>query len=249
MKSAEAIILAKRSFGEADEIIVALTKDYGKLNFRSRGAKRSGAKLSGGLQELNRLDIYFATGRGLPIITDLRGRQSFPNIKSSLAKLRSAAAGAETLEKITPDGSPESATGDIILFAQLSSYLYALENYDGRDENISLAPLFFIYQTLTAHGFRPELEKCAICGRAIAGASNLSFSPASGGVIDERCLKRDPTALAISAEALSLLKWWCTAAPQEILADKRSFARRAELARIIERFAQWHLGFPIELKL
>lgn len=253
MRSTEAIIIGKRPYGEADEIISALTKESGKLRLRARGIKKHRAKLAGSLQLLNRLEIYFVIGRGMPIATDAAAVENFPAIKKSGAKLQAAAIICSFVDRLLPVSSadwPDKHSGvDAALWEQFLNYLETLERDRGQENRFALAPALFVYQMLVFHGFRPTLAKCAVCGRVTGADERLSFSPSAGGVIDARCLDADPAAPPISAATRNLLTRWQTAPAEEILADPESFLKRRELARVIERFGEWHLGFPIELKL
>lgn len=242
MQSTEAIILKKRPHSEADEILSVLTKEHGKLQLRARGIKKNGAKLAGSLQLLNRLEIYFVVGRGWPIVTDGTGRESFPAIKKSAAKLRAAAIVGALIDRLLPDSS-----ADPLLWEQLLEYLETLERAGESESRFALAPVLFVYQMLNRHGFRPTLEQCAVCGRTVKNSEKLSFSVSAGGIIDERCLGIDPAAPPVSAEIRRLLEHWQTAPLGKILADPKSFSRRRELTRIVERFGEWHLGFQLGL--
>lgn len=262
MRRAEAIILAKRTFGEADELVTVLTKGQGKALFVARGVKKASAKHKGALAELNWLEIYYVVGRGLPIITDTVVKESFPQLKGNLLKLRAGQLISRLLERSLPLGDPastrsprsgeaglgEAGEADRLVWPVFVEHLFFLEQC-GKESSTELLPAIFTYKMLNLQGFSPELERCVICHREAKLNANLSFSASAGGVIHNSCVGAEPTALAFGSDEHALLLDWHNLSVAEILGKSISYQKHGTLCRIIERFASWHLGFPVELGL
>ncbi len=240
MKCVEALILEKRSVGEADEILICYTKERGKIQIRARGVKKPSAKLGGSLQEFNWLKVYFVEGKSRPIVTDVALIESFSAIKASLGKLSSVQTVVKSLIDILPESGP-----DQLLWWQLTEYLKILEDSRGEDSAIKLAPVFFIYKMLNLHGFRPELNHCVGCRLAPVKGNKILFSTAAGGLLGQECFKLDPTAFGLSSEVLNVLKNWQKLTFKQFLSQPTSYP--AEIIKLVENFSHWHLGVPLEL--
>jgi len=249
MQRIEAILLKKTPLAEADELIYCFSKERGKLHLRAKGIKKPAAKLAGSLQCFNWLEIYFVEGKNLPIITDTTGKQSFPLLKQSLEKIRAAGIVANTLVRILPTGSP-----DYVLWWQLVDYFNSLQNHAGREREVRLAPVFFVYKMLSLHGFRPELDNCLACHQVIEVQKKYDkcqeevlFSIILGGLLHEKCLRADHNALIVSQEALAVIRSWRVQSFEQVMASNIPKKVRLELTKIVEDFSRWHLGSPIEL--
>lgn len=61
---AQAIVLARTDYGEADRIITLLTPTAGKLRLMAKGVRRIKSKLAGGIELFSVTDITYLRGRG-----------------------------------------------------------------------------------------------------------------------------------------------------------------------------------------
>lgn len=241
MNSVEAIILERHPFGESDEILTCLSKERGKMKFRARGVKKLAAKHRGALQRFNWTQIYFVEGRGLPITTDTILKESFPNIKGSIELTMALEPAVRLVARALPILSP-----DYPLWWQLTDYLLTLEQKrPTKSENLWLAPAFFTYRLLLLHGLKPELKNCLNCRTALEDNPSF-FSAAAGGGLCLACARRDRAAASISGRARKELATWSNLSLESFLVSPKH-PEAAAIREAIERFAQWHLGSPIEL--
>ena len=65
----EAVVLRTHKLGEADRIITLLSRDHGKVRAVARGVRRTSSKFGGRLEPFSHVDLQFATGRTLDVIT------------------------------------------------------------------------------------------------------------------------------------------------------------------------------------
>jgi len=84
----EGIILARRSFGEADRILTIYTKDYGKISAIGKGVRRPRSKKGGHLELGNWCKLFVAKGKNLDLLTEVEtkkafGIDNFSNIKAN----------------------------------------------------------------------------------------------------------------------------------------------------------------------
>ena len=67
----EAIVLRTHKLGEADRIITLLSRTHGKVRAVARGVRRTSSKFGGRLEPCNHVDVQFAVGRSLDIVTQV----------------------------------------------------------------------------------------------------------------------------------------------------------------------------------
>src|SRR3990167_9212024 len=73
----EGIILARRSFGEADRILTIYTKDYGKISAIGKGVRRPRYKKGGHLELGNWCKLFVAKGKNLDLLTEVETKKAF----------------------------------------------------------------------------------------------------------------------------------------------------------------------------
>lgn len=87
---AEAIVLRRTDYGEADRIVQFLTPD-GKLSALARGVRREKSKLAGGIELLSLADITIHQGKGeLYTLTSARVERFFSHILQEYDRLEFA---------------------------------------------------------------------------------------------------------------------------------------------------------------
>ena len=65
----EAVVLRTHKLGEADRIITMLSRRHGKVRAVARGVRRKTSKFGARLEPFSHVDLQFATGRTLDVIT------------------------------------------------------------------------------------------------------------------------------------------------------------------------------------
>ncbi len=66
----EGVVLRTHKLGEADRIITVLSRRHGKVRAVARGVRRTSSKWGARLEPFSHVDLQFATGRTLDVITE-----------------------------------------------------------------------------------------------------------------------------------------------------------------------------------
>ncbi len=66
----EAVVLRTHKLGEADRIVTVLSRRHGKVRAVARGVRRTSSKFGARLEPFSHVDVQFATGRTLDVITE-----------------------------------------------------------------------------------------------------------------------------------------------------------------------------------
>ena len=66
----EVVVLRTHKLGEADRIVTLLSRRHGKVRAVARGVRRTSSKFGARLEPFSHVDLQFATGKTLDVITE-----------------------------------------------------------------------------------------------------------------------------------------------------------------------------------
>lgn len=192
----QAIVLRRYDFGEAGKQLVIYTPTLGKLSVLARGVKRTTSRMAGHLEPLSLSTVVAARGRNLDTITQADTVESFFRLRSEPEKLFHGFAVAELLDKLTPEQEEHRAVWDLFV-----STLRGIE----KDPDPWAPASYFNVRLLVLAGYAPELQVCVNCGEAL-DPRQVYYSPRLGGTLCPACRTADVGALAVSANAIKVLR-------------------------------------------
>jgi DNA repair protein RecO (recombination protein O) len=221
-------VLRTYKLGEADRIIVLLTRDHGQVRAVAKGIRRTSSRFGARLEPYMVVDLQLAAGRSLDVVTQVQTRGAYGHgIAADYGRYTAAAAIAETAERLT-DTDGESARAQYQLaigaFSALSRGLYASE----------LVLDSYLLRALAAAGWAPSFTDCARCG--IPGP-HTAFAAALGGAVCADC--RPPGSPSPSTGTMELLAALLTG--DWAVAEGSGPQPRREAAGLVAAYLQWHL--------
>lgn len=224
----EAVVLKTIKLGEADRIVTLMTRRNGKVRAVAKGVRKTKSRFGGRLEPFTRVELMLYRGRkDLDTITSADILTSFDAVRKDYARLTSAAALAEIVDKLTPDREVALPT-----YALLIGGLEALAG----DNQATIVPAF-LAKLLSVCGYHPELHSCAGCGEArVAG-----FSPSLGGVVCEDCYEEDDSALRMPPERVALLSRLLSAE----FGEQATAVESDALTTALRRYAEYRLERPL----
>jgi len=179
--NARATVLKKTKLGEADLIITLIATDGRELRAVAKGARKPKSKLGARVEPFTVLEGQFATGRSLDVISDVRTVATHASLRDDYDKLLVASVAAEMLEVVAAQ-------------AQATDFLYEMSAalFDTMDASASTVALQLLLawelKLFAVLGYRPILDDCAVCGRALEeGEESFCWSAEAGGVICSDC--------------------------------------------------------------
>jgi DNA repair protein RecO (recombination protein O) len=193
---AEAIVLRQRPLGEADRIVTLYTPNYGKLEAKAKGVRKTSSRLAGHLQPLTRCAVQLAQGHGMEVVAGCQSVETFPALVSDLDRLSRGLYAAELVDRFAPDRVGGWATYQLLLDT--------LRRLD-KGEPLDLTLRYFEMRLLQHSGFRPELGRCLTCAESLAPVAN-HFSPAAGGVLCPHCGPGSHGVRTLEVNALKVLR-------------------------------------------
>ncbi|MGH7665902.1 MAG: DNA repair protein RecO [Candidatus Dormibacteria bacterium] len=232
----EGIVLRRRTFSDADRILVIFTRAQGKLSVLARGARRARARNAAGLDLLSRSELLLVPGRQMVVLAQARSL-GLPWPGEDLVRTACGGVLAELVDATLEEGH---ADPDLYRLVAESRERMADRAGDGRLELALVA-----FQIASSGGYRPELHRCAGCGEELQNRAG-GFLPALGGVVQGGCWESAAGALPCAAASLRVLR--------RIEADDLDLLRRLrwtetmrdEVEAILLAHLEHHLDRPLK---
>ena len=227
-----AVVLRTHKLGEADRIVTMLSREHGKLRAVARGVRRTSSKFGARLEPFTHVDLQFATGRSLDVITQAVTIDPYSEpLGQDYQRYTSGQVIVETADRlVTEEGEPARQQYHLLVGA-----LHALAN--GTSDGTRPAAMVmdsYLLRALSMAGYAPSLSDCARCG---ATGPHQAFSPAAGGMVCLRC--RPP---ASARPGLSTIEYLAALLTGDWPATRQvSEPVMREGSGLVAAFTAWHL--------
>lgn len=186
------IVLRTYKLGEADRIIVFITRGRGKVRAVAKGVRKTRSKFGARLEPTSHVALQLYEGRELDIVTQAESVDQFPAIRDDFERFARASAMLEAVDQLAQEGEVDPR-----LYQMLLGALRTLADTDSP----LVVPAFF-WKLLANEGFAPLLDQCAGCGGTEPEVELVAFDTDTGGVLCRSCRR----GTAISPAALDLLR-------------------------------------------
>jgi DNA repair protein RecO (recombination protein O) len=224
----EGIVLRTQKLGEADRIVTFLTRRTGRVRAVGKGVRRTKSKFGSRLEPFMHVDVQFAHGRTLDIVTQVETLSPFGEaIAADYARYTAGTAMLETAERLVAEEKEPAVQQYLLLVG-------ALRALADRVRDPSLALDSFLLRSLAIAGYAPTFDECARCG---APGPHRSFSAAAGGILCGDC--RAPGAATPADETVRLLG--ALLAGDWPAAESVEPRFRKPASGIVAAYLQWHL--------
>lgn len=233
--SAEAVVLRRANFGEADQVVTLLTQFQGKVSAVAKGVKKIGSRKGGNLDLLNHVKAYLAEGKNLDIITEVELVSAYPKLKSDLEKISIAYQIVELVNEFLTEHQENQA-----VFRMTVATLELLETTTKPELVLRAFQLKLLHEL----GFLPELNHCVRCGQELP-SSGLALSAQFGGLIGPEEREDDIDAYPVSSDTVKALRYLVSVPlPQSV-----KLGVPDQVARQLARALQYYLEYLLEKAL
>ncbi|WP_420175176.1 DNA repair protein RecO [Luteococcus sp. OSA5] len=228
----EAVVLRTHKLGEADRIITLLSRQNGKIRAVARGVRRTSSKFGGRLEPFSHVDVQFATGRALDVVTQVESLHAYG--EPLLADYDAYCCGQvmlETADHLVAEEREPALQQYRLLVGALR--VLGQGTTDGpRPATMVLDS--YLLRALAVAGYAPALDACARCGTE---GPHAFFHPSTGGMVCVEC--RPPGSARPRPETIAYLQALLTG-EWSATRDVES-PRQREGAGLVQAFVQWHL--------
>lgn len=184
------VVLRTHKLGEADRIVVLLTRERGKVRAVAKGVRKTKSRIGSKLEPANHVQVQCYEGRGeLDTVTSVDGIEHFGALRTDLDLLTRAINMLEAVDHLALQDEPAPR-----LYTMLVGALRAL----AESRSPLVVPAFY-WKLLALEGFGPTVHACARCG---TGEGLVAFELFEGGVLCRACRRGAP----VSPDALALLQ-------------------------------------------
>lgn len=191
----QAIVLRRRTLGEADKVLTLFTREMGKLSAIARGARKPTSKLAGATETCVRARFHLAQGKTFWIVTQASVERARARLHRLLVNATAALYACELVDCLLEEGIPDED-----LFDLLSGALDDLETSEHPMWTLCLLENAIMLQ----QGYTPILNTCSHCGKPV-DAEQIAFQPSAGGVLCASCVRAENSVLKLSR--LAWLTW------------------------------------------
>jgi DNA repair protein RecO (recombination protein O) len=232
--TSDALILRTYKLGEADRIVVFLTRDRGKKRGVAKGARRAKSRFAGALESLTRAGVayYERELRDLVRINYIEPQRSPLAIVARHPENAAALGHAEYFAELIDEWAPEGHA-DERLYRLGSSVIDAFADGAPTDR----LARYFEFWLLRLQGVYPQLSACPACGGPFDGGAMMPARDPT--YVCLRCAVGGGT--TISLEALRFLRSAAAAAPDTLHAIPLETGPARELEAAHRRLIHLHL--------
>lgn len=224
-----AFVVRTYDFGEADRVVVLLTRTHGLVRGVAKGVRKSRSRFGSRLQPFVDLDVQVYPGRSLSTIT---GADTVAyhgaRIIEDFERYAAACAILETAEKLTYE------EGDTALFDLVKGSIAQLQTDEDPTEVLDA----FILRATDHAGWGLTLFHCANCERP---GPHRAFNAAVGGAVCTNC--RPSGSLTVNPETLHAM--WLLAGGHGYGGQRGVDKHHAILAQV-HRATTAHLQYHLE---
>jgi DNA repair protein RecO (recombination protein O) len=232
--TSDALILRTYKLGEADRIVVFLTRDRGKKRGVAKGARRAKSRFNGALESLTRAGVayYERELRDLVRINYVEPQRSPLAVVArhgdDAATLGHAEYFAELIDEWAPEGHADER-----LYRLGSSVMDAIA--DGAP--IERLARYFEFWLLRLQGVYPQLSSCPGCGGPYDGGAFMPMR--EDRYVCRRCGSGGGTSLSL--DALHFLRGAAAIGPEALHGVPLDPAAARELETAHRRLISMHL--------
>lgn len=192
------MVLRTHKLGEADRIITLLCRDHGKIRAVARGVRRTSSKFGARLEPFSHIDLQFATGRSLDVVTQVESLRHYGRpLAGDFGRWTMGQVMVETADRLVVEEKQPALAQYRLLLGALRTLGHGTS--DGVRPGAMVLDAYLL-RAMAISGYAPTFDACAVCG---AAGPHRSFSPHAGGAVCARC--RPPGSARPDPRTLTLL--------------------------------------------
>jgi len=188
----DGVVLKGHRFGEADKVVVIMTREHGKVRGVARGSRKATSRVGARLEPLTHVRVQFHGSRDLAVIGQVDLLDTPAPLTAHLERLTDGLTLLEVVDLLAHDREPAPQ-----IYETLVAALRVLA-----DSHPPALLGAFLFRLLASEGLGPELDRCVSCG---ASEELGQFDVAGGGLRCRACrggVVVDPGFAALARDAV-----------------------------------------------
>lgn len=193
----EAIVLRTLNHGDTSKIVTLYSRDTGRLKLIAKGVRSQKSKAQGLFQPTHhlRLAYYEKQQSELQLFKNGELVKGFYQLESDFDRLTLAQVVVELVERAAEKEEPHPEIFDLLVAT--------LDRLNDTEQPTSLVYWFFHLQFLREMGFRPDTDRCHLCGKSLAAGGNLR--PRTAGITCDNCEVADPEEIPLGPDQIDTI--------------------------------------------
>jgi len=226
-----AVVIRTVDFKDNDRMLTFLTKDYGLMSAKVRGAKKQTSKLFSASSLFCCAEYTFYEKNGFFGVRAGDIKYTFGHVLDDYDGYAAACFIADAVEKVAQEDyhAPK-------LFALVINALWALDKGAAMPKATAC---YFVQRLLMLEGVYPELEHCLVCG---SGENLAKMSVEHGGVVCSSC----EGGKRIEKSVIEALVDMRDVLPSDIGKVAISQSTQIKLLRLLVDYLEYVLGKPLK---
>lgn len=216
----EGIVLRETEYRDNDRLLTVLTREFGKITVKARGAKRG--KLRAACQLLTFSELTLLEQQGRYILTEANVKEMFTPLRGDLERFFLASYFAQVTDVVSQEEDPMPAVLSLLL-----NSLFVLCRDKLPQKQIKAV---FELRMACLTGYLPDLRGCAVCGCTTPDRFNIT----QGTVQCAHCAAEDGIRMPLSAGTLEAMRF--VTQTDRIFSFRLSDAALEELNAITESY-------------
>ncbi len=186
-----AVVIGSIDYGESDRIVTFYTSEFGKIRGIAKGAKRSKKRFPNRLEPFTHVKLSFFEKQisSLVRVESCDLISPWARIREDLVKIAYASHLLELIREMTAERQKSPG-----VFELLIHFLSLIEAGEISEKLLRI----FEIRLLSFLGYRPNLERCALCKQRVKEGSS-GFSLRRGRIICPECREKEGGVLPLSA--------------------------------------------------
>src|SRR5271154_2142401 len=182
LHESEAIVLQRYTLGEGDRLISFFSRAMGRVRGVAAGARKPKSRFGSTLERLSHIRIWFfeRESRDLVRINQCEMIESFFDAFRDYASSVALTLFSEITELVLPEREASDANFRLLLLSAQAVK---------RTSKPEIPLAYFALWTVKLGGWLPALDRCAICGKAVAEDAPAYFAPSASAVACGKCRK------------------------------------------------------------
>ncbi|MBN1325678.1 DNA repair protein RecO [Candidatus Falkowbacteria bacterium] len=184
------LILKRRDYQENDRLFYVYTKDHGKIEIVAKGTKKISSKLNSYLEPFYLVNLMIAKGKVFDKLANANIIKSYENLRNDKELIGFFLINylSEIIYNLILGQTPQNKKYELLIELLDILDVEIIKERENKKEWLLFLSNIFMLKFLNHLGYRPEIQRCLVCHKAILLTKNI-FDFSRGGVICEDCKK------------------------------------------------------------
>lgn len=232
----EGYVLRTHDYGEANKVVVLMTREAGKVAVMARGARRPKSRLASMTQVFTHAMFMVQKYTGMGSLTQGEQLDALRHLRSDITAMAYGSYIVELVDRVVEEGEPQPYAFDILQYA-----LKAI------DEEVDPEAIMLIaeWKLLPYTGVQPMLNGCAACSST---DGEFAFSFTQGGFLCHRCFHLDDYIIRLKPAYVRLIRMFYNVPVDQIGAITLKQETKNFIHKIISTIYEEQTGIRLKSK-